>query len=288
MITISDLTPSTNRLPSRKRVGLALGGGVVRGLAHIGVLSVLEDYGVPIDCISGTSVGALIGAYYAAGVNASQLREIARSFNWWVLARPILSRHGFFTFKPMRQKMERELGKLDFTDLKIPLAVVSTDILNGVAITLEQGSVAWAVQSSCSVPGVFAPVELGGRLLCDGGASNMLPVDVLRTMGADYIIAVDIFPFALRPYLGPFRYLFAAVEMLLRHAGGGIQEADCVISPALSGKTYIRFSKCLELIELGRRATEEKIAEICRALDVPGKGLSSERRAGVPLKVDVR
>ena len=125
-----------------------------------------------------------------------------------------------------------------------------------------------AVQASCSVPFFVAPVEIDGRMYVDGGISDMIPVSILRKMGADYIIAVDIFIPKIRRSLGPIGYGLAAVETLLERAGGGIAQADCLIAPDLKGKSYLRFSKYQEMYQLGRDAAQEQLACIRRDLDM--------------------
>ncbi len=252
--------------PGNKQVGLALGGGVMRGWAHLGVLSVLEESGVPINFMSGTSAGSLIAAFYCAGNNVEQLIEYAREFGWLKIIRFTWPVRGFITFDKLTSWMVQRLGDLQFSDLEIPLTIVATDLMSGTPITIDSGRLSPAVQASCSVPGLVTPVELDGRLLCDGGISDMLPVSVLRNMGADYVIGVDIFPFTLRRYLGPLGYLLASLEILLERAGGGIDEADCLISPQLSGQTYVRLSKRQTLYDLGRKATLEKLDCIKLAL----------------------
>lgn len=246
----------SKKLP-RPSIGLALGGGGVRGFAHIGVLQVLEDAGIPIDMVSGTSVGSVIGAFYCAGVPLQMVEEIALDVNWWRLARPTLSRDGFLSFAPLEKWLEAQLGSLHFEDLSIPLAITATDMETGETVIFDSGPLAPAVRASCSVPGIVTPTRHEGRILCDGAVSDNLPCDVIVRMGADYVIGVDVFRSAYkRPlHLGPVGRGLTAVEILVRQSGGGLHQVDCLISPELSGFTYVRFGKRQELIELGRRAT---------------------------------
>jgi len=252
----------------RPRIGLALGGGVVRGLAHIGVYAVLQEQGIPIDCVSGTSVGAVIAAAIAGGVDAGRLLEYADWFAWRRIIRPVWPRQGIATFEPMANWMRREFGDLDFSNLELPCVVVASDIVKGEPILLSEGNVADAVQASCSVPGFIRPVEIDGRLLCDGGVTNMVPISALRAMDVDYAIGVDIFTPAIRRILGPVGFGMAALEILLQHSGSGLEEADCLIKPDLKGRTYMRFSQRMALYELGRQATLEKIEDIHRDLEL--------------------
>jgi NTE family protein len=243
----------------RKRVGLALGGGVARGLAHVGVISVLEESGIDIDYLAGTSAGSILAVTYSACRSAGEIYQFARKFQWWQIARPVFPSRGFVSLDKLAGWLEKRIGDLDFKDLHIPCSVVATDIESGEKVTINQGRVIPAVQASCSIPGLIAPVELEGRLLCDGGITDMLPVLALRAMGAEYVIAVDIIPFKLRRYLGPLGYLIAGTEILLERAGGGLDYADCLIVPALQGETYLRFSKRHRLFELGRAAAIDKV-----------------------------
>ena len=244
----------------RKRVGLALGGGIVRGLAHIGVLAVLEENHIPVDYVAGTSAGSIIATAFCAGWSAEEIHERALKFRWRHIARPTWPWLGLMSFDRLAVQMVREFGDVHFEDLKIPLTVVATDINTGGPVRFSQGRVAPAVQGSCSLPGLVAPLRLGEHLLCDGGMSDMVPVDVLRDMGAEVVIGVDVFEFKIRRYLGPLGYMLAALEIVLERAGGGIAQADCMITPRLAGKTYLRFSKRREMYELGRQAALEKVA----------------------------
>ena len=250
----------------RKRLGLALGGGVARGLAHVGVLNVFQEAGIPIDCVSGTSAGSIAGLAYCAGMSAEQIREYAFNFRWRRLLQPTWPSRGLVTFDRLGRWIVHEMGDLTFADLKIPLVVVATDLLAGAPVEIHEGRAALAVQASCSIPGVVTPVEWNGRLLCEGGMSDMLPVTALRHMGADYVIGVDIFSFKLRRSLGPLGYLWAGLEIALERSGGGIEQADCLIRPPLAGKTYLRFSKGQEMYEMGRQAALEKLDCIRDAL----------------------
>ncbi len=244
----------------RTRIGLALGGGVARGLVHVGVLSVLEREHIPIDCVAGASAGALTGALYCAGMELDKIIELAQRMRWWHLASPVWPVQGFVSFEKMERWLVHLLGDRDLADLPIPFAVAATNLETGWPVTLKKGRLARAVRASCSVPGIVTPVEWDGQILCDGGVSNNLPVSAARELGADYVIGVD--PFVLSPLrrgLGPFGIGFAAIEILVQHAGGGLREADCLISPKLSGTSYLRLSRGSALIALGEQAAEERL-----------------------------
>ncbi len=250
----------------RIKVGLALGGGVARGLAHIGVLSVLEKANLPIDCIAGTSMGAIIGAAYCAGLTIEDLKGIAARTGWWQVSRPLFSAGGFVTFKHLEAWMEDNIGQFDVRDLAIPFAAVASDLISGERVVLSKGRLCTAVRASCSVPGFVPPVEQDGRILVDGGITDNIPADVARLLGADYVIGVDIFMPALRPRLGPFSQGIAAVETLIRHAGRGANECDCLIVPHMEGRSYFKFSDYERLIALGEEAALQQLPAIRQSL----------------------
>jgi NTE family protein len=248
---------------TRKKIGLALGGGVVRGMAHIGVLAALEEANIPIDYIAGTSAGSLVGALFATGLKSNQIQDFASKISWWTIARPVLfSRWGYVSFNQMARWLIKELGDLQFSDLKYPFVAVATDLYTGRLVELCEGRLAPAVQASCSIPGFVTPVELNGLLLGDGSLCDTVPVDVVRKMGADYVIGVDIFPPLVRPHPSPLRMGINAIEILVHSAGGGIYDADCLVAPKLGGMSYIRLSKQKEFFARGAQATREKLDKI--------------------------
>jgi len=250
----------------RVKIGLALGGGAMRGMAHVGVLIALERAGVPIDCIAGASAGALIGACYAAGLSAGALLELAMQIGWRHLARLSIPGDGLLSFAPLERWLVDRLGDLSFGDLARPFAAVATDLAAGQAVVLQTGRVAPAVRASCTIPGLVKPIQIEGRTLYDAGVTDNLPVDAARALGAGYVIAVDVIGHRTIPPGGAYRSAVIALETLFSHAGGGRRSADCLISPPLSGETYVRFSRGRRLIALGERAAEEKLPEIWAAL----------------------
>jgi NTE family protein len=250
----------------RKKVGLALGGGSTRGLAHLGVIGVLEDAGISIDLVAGTSLGSIIGAVYCAGYSSTKAIQVAAHMGWWKIAALTWPSGGFFSLNPLERFLVRQLGNISFSDLKIPLAVVATDIDTGKEVILCEGPLAPAVRASSSIPGIIVPARLNGRRLVDGALANTVPVSVVRRMGADYVIAVDILPHSVRKFWGPFGVGFAALEILIQNAGGGLQQADCLIRPDLAGSSYWRFSRWKYLYELGRKQALEILPQIKTAL----------------------
>ena len=179
----------------RPKIGLALGGGGPRGLAHIGVLKVIEENGIPIDCVAGASMGALIGAVYAAGVETERLEEIALNMDLKqtaLMLAPTIARSGLIEGGRVREFIKSFVGDANIEELKIPFAAVATDINTGEEMVIDRGSVAEAVRASISVPGIFTPVRLGERFLVDGGLVNPVPISVVREMGAEAVMAVNV------------------------------------------------------------------------------------------------
>ncbi len=252
----------------RRRVGLALGGGVARGSAHIGVLKCLEHAGIPIDVVAGTSIGSVIGACYSAGISADQMEKTVSTFTWRHIARPVLSRQGFVSFAPMEDWLVRLIGDVQFSDLVRPFVAVASDLASGEPHVLGLGRVAPAVHASSAVPGLVVPVELDGRLLCDGGISCNLPAGPVRALGADFVIGVDLMAWQTRPTWGPPGYGFSALENMIRRSGGGLDKADCLITPDLKKHFYLSFQSYTELIAEGEAATEQALPAIRAALGI--------------------
>lgn len=253
---------------TRKCVGLALSGGVVRGFAHMGVLAVLEEAGIPIDMVSGTSVGAIVAVCLAAGWPAERMMAFGRRWSWATIMRPVWPVRGLVSFAGLEKSLRAELGDVRLENLSMPCAVTVTNLEESCTVSLQSGPAAQAVHASCSVPGFVAPVQINGCWCGEGGMADMLPAQVLHRMGAEMVIGVDIFSPGLRKRLGPLGYFIDGLETALQHSGGGVLHADCLISPRLGGQTYLRFSQRERLYALGRQAALEKLPDIRRALDL--------------------
>ncbi len=249
-----------------KKVGLALSGGVLRGPAHIGVLKVLTRAGLRIDFVAGSSAGSLIGAGYCAGIPLDELEQAALEMRWRDIARPVWPRKGLVSFEKLETFLIQFAGDLRFEELPVPLAVVATDLDTGGPMVIRTGRVAPAVHASCAVPGFVVPVEREGRVLGDGGASNNLPSGVVREMGAEIVIGVDLFQPTLRRRLGPLGIGMGAIEMLVRGSGGGLLDVDCLIVPDLAGLSYVRTSQAARTVRLGEAAAQASLDGIMRAV----------------------
>jgi len=178
-----------------KKIGLALGSGSARGLAHIGVIKVLEENHIPISMIAGTSMGSLIGALFASGLTGMEMEEIACNINLKTTSRlfmPTPSVQGFIDGNRISDFLVSLMGNRSFSSLKMPFAAVAADIERAEEVVITEGLLVKAIRASISIPGIFTPAMLKGRSLVDGGLMNPVPVDVVKNLGADYIIAVDV------------------------------------------------------------------------------------------------
>ena len=253
----------------RKKVGLVLSGGSVRGAAHLGVLEVLEREGIRPDYVAGVSAGSVVGAVYCAGLDLDEIKRLALDLHWKKLGRVTRPRLGFLNGTRLEEYLAEIIGHLRFEELEIPLATVAVDIVRGELVVLKEGPVALAVRASCALPGVFTPVERGEQMLVDGGVLNNLPVSVARDMGADYVIAVDLLPptiWGARPQ-NLFEMFYLSFYTLLRAAHSEAPEADCLIVPAIGKFTWVDLSQAKALIEKGRQAAEAKIEQIKQDLE---------------------
>ncbi len=247
-----------------KKLGLALSGGAVRGMAHLGVLEVLEREGIRPDYVAGVSAGALVGALYCAGLPVKTIQEHALELSWAKLGRLIRPRIGFFDSQRMEDYIIGLIGPRQFASLTIPFAAVAVDLMASRTVVLREGSVAEAVRASCALPGIFTPVRKDGRLLVDGGVINNLPVSVAREMGAEYVIAVDLLPppvYEKEPHnlFDVWSMAFYA-QRRLRHLEG--EKAECLITPDIGHFSLVDFSSAPALMERGREAAEARIEQI--------------------------
>lgn len=261
-------------------IGLALGGGFARGIVHIGVLKALEAENIPVSCVAGTSVGALIGAAYCSGVSTDELEEIALRVRFKDLARWTLSRYGFATNLRMINFLNRILKVKTFEELRIPLAVTATDFASGEGVVFTKGSLIDPVRASCAYPGVFLPVTVNGRLLVDGMLAHSLPTQPVRDMAADRVIAVSLrsrWSESQAP-----KHIFDVIGQCFSIAqdmscATSKKCADLVIEPDVTGFRYDDFERSTELVALGEAATHAVIPEIRKWLEVEKQPLPAPR-----------
>lgn len=274
---------SSPRTPS---IGLALGGGFARGIAHIGVLKVLEEENIPVRVVTGTSVGALIGAAYCSGLSIGELEDLAHKVRFTSFARWTLSRYGFASNDRMVSFLTRTLKAKTFEELKIPLGVTATDFNNGEGVVFHSGSIIDPVRASCAYPGMFLPVEIRGRYLVDGMLSHPVPTRPLHEMGADRVLAVHLK--GTWSNGGPPRHLFDVIGQSFAIAQDAMaclwrEAADLVIEPNVAGFGYDDFQRADALIRVGEAAMRNALPEVRKWLEVPAEATypAIERR-GAP------
>jgi len=261
-LTVSSVPPKPGKTAA---LGVALGGGFARGIAHIGVLKVLEAENIPIRYIAGTSVGALIGAAYCGGVSASELEEVATRVRFKDFARWTLSRFGIADNQRMIGFLNSILKVKTFEELRIPLAVTATDFSSGEGVVFQSGPLVDPVRASCAYPGMFLPVKIDGRLLVDGMLAHSVPTLPLRKMGAERVLAVHLKANWTREN-GPRHLLdvigqcFAIAQEMNRSTWQ--QAADLVIEPDVEGYKYDAFERAAELVKAGEVATRAALPAI--------------------------
>lgn len=264
---------------NRKKIGLALSGGAARGLAHIGVLEVLQREGIPIDMIAGTSAGAFAGAVYAWNQDITWMKKEVLAVNWMKIA-PLLDitlfKSGLIKGTKIKSLLTAYVGgNIKFSDLKIPFACVATDIETGEEVVINSGSVPEALRASISVPGIFTVVKHEGRYLVDGGLTTPVPVEVVKEMGADFIIAVNVTPDVSdriqkkRKEPSIFHVIMQSIYITTcAMAQYNLEDADIVIEPDLTNIGAGDFQKAKELIRQGEQAAQNTIPEIKRELNI--------------------
>ncbi|AGA70129.1 putative esterase of the alpha-beta hydrolase superfamily [Desulfitobacterium dichloroeliminans LMG P-21439] len=246
--------------------GLVLGSGGARGLAHLGFLQVLEEEKIEVDCIVGCSIGAVFGALWAAGVDLYRLERLItyQGFSKRLIDLSV-SRDGFVKGEKFLEAMRLLTKDLTFAELRIPLAIVATDIETGNRVVFREGSVAHAVRASVSIPGVFKPYSYQGHLLVDGAVKNRLPIMVAKELGADRILAVDV-------KKGLSAKLNTAMDVMMQSLGILEEEvfqtqkdkADVLIQPEVGHIGILQFDQAEEAIALGRTAANSKLSDIVR------------------------
>ena len=260
--------PDADGGPRRPRVGLALSGGFARGIAHIGVLKVLQEQHIPIDCISGTSVGALIGAAYAAGTSLEEMERQGALTIFTDFGRWKFSRLGLASNQKLDEFLARFTKCTTFEELKIPLAVAATELGAGKTRYFTSGDLRLAIRASCAYPGLFVPLEIEGSLLVDGFVTDPLPVEGARLLGADVVIGVYLstvsdqtIPTNVIDVLGrTFTIVQQASEQHWRRL------ANVVIEPNVATFAWDGFSKTPEMIAAGETATRAALPAIRRAI----------------------
>ncbi|MGI5883780.1 MAG: patatin-like phospholipase family protein [Candidatus Spyradocola sp.] len=260
------------------RLGVALGGGAFRGLAHIGVLQALEAHGLAPCAIAGTSMGALVGGVYACGMNLRLMERFCASIDEKDLVDVALPTEGILAGNRIELLLRTLTGNRTFDQAKIPFAAVATDLELGKRAVLSEGLLYQAIRASISIPGIFKPYRLNGRTYVDGGVVDRVPVTTARAMGADFVLAVDV-GYRGEPASceGIAKVILHSLEIMewqvMQHT---ISTADFTLVPALSHINPASIAQAEECIRIGREEAERRMPELLAALEQKREALSEE------------
>lgn len=264
----------------RPKIGLALGSGGSRGLAHLGVIKVLEENNIPIDYIAGTSIGAMAGGFYVSGLSIKRIEEIALETDWhrmFSLIDPHF-KQGLVGGGKVETFIEKHLDGKKFEDCKIPFVAVATDLKTGEVVVINKGKMAQAIRASISIPLVFKPIDIGGRMLVDGGLSDPVPVDIVRKMGADIVIAVNLDKHYQDEKWKPGWYGIANSSLnILRHhlAHSNVASADVVIDIDVGKNYWYQFVNGQDKILTGEKAAKEILPRLQKIINQKSKNKES-------------
>jgi NTE family protein len=265
----------------RLKVGLALGGGFARGIAHIGVLRTLERHEIPIDFIAGTSVGALIAATYASGTSLDEMTRQGAATRFSDFGRWTLSRMGMASNDRLEDFLRKFTPARYFNEMKIPLSIVATDVISGESVHFTDGEIGPALRASCAYPGLFLPVEYRGRVLVDGFLTEAVPAGAVREMGAELVISVHLEPGLIhakpRNTIEVISRSFSIIQT------SAIQPwraaTNVLIEPDVHHILWDEFAKTPELVSAGEAATRAAMPKIRAAFDGGSAKLSRTREA---------
>lgn len=254
------------------RIGLALGGGFARGIAHVGILRVLEREKIPLHCITGVSAGAVVAAAYASGTSTQEIGAVGSAMSFSDVARWSISKLGFAGSERMVAFLRRLLKQARFEDMRIPLGVVATDLRSGNPVAFrDHGEVAPAIRASCSYPGLYRPFEIDGRTYVDGAISLEVPAHLARAMGATHVIAACIpnqdETFEPQNMLQVVSRCFQI--MMSNNEEGWRRQSDVVLMPDVGAIPWDGFVNARRMIEAGERAAEQALPQIREWLGKP-------------------
>ena len=250
--------------PKPPKVGLALGGGAARGFAHIGVIQVLEENGIKVDLVAGTSAGSLVASMYAAGKNGKELAQMAESMDEGAITDWAFPTRGLIRGEALARFVREKTGNRLIEQMPLPLGIVATDLSDGSPILFRTGDTGAAVRASSSVPAVFQPVKIGQREYVDGGLVAPVPVRYAKQMGAELVIAVDISePPEPKPPGDAMRMLLQTFSIMGRSINNfELREADVIIRPKLEGVGSADFSARKRSIQAGREAAQAALPQL--------------------------
>lgn len=264
------------------RIGLALGGGFARGIAHIGVLRTLEKNHITIDAIAGVSAGAIVAAAWASGSSADDIEKVALSMRFRDVARWTLNLRGLAGNDRMITFLARLLKANQFEQMRTPLAIVATDLVHGKPVTFHgKGDVVLPIRASCAYPGLFQPLRYQGRLLVDGFVTMEVPAEPLLQMGIDHVISVAI---PNNDGVEDYGNMFSVVSrcfqvMSSRTEASWRRYSDVVIAPPVANMTWDSFVSAKKLVELGERAALAALPAIRKWLPAADPAIESKTKS---------
>lgn len=261
--------PGPKPAPKPPRIGLALGGGAARGFAHIGVIQVLEENGIKVDLVAGTSAGSLVAALYASGKNGKEMATLAEGMDEGAITDWAFPGRGLIRGEALARFVREKTGSKTIEQMALPLGIVATDLGDGAPILFRTGDTGTAVRASSAVPAVFQPVKIGNREYVDGGLVAPVPVRYAKQMGADLVIAVDISsPPDDKPLGDAFRMLMQTFAIMGRSINNfELREADLVLRPRLDGIGSSDFTARRRSIQAGREAAQAMLAQIRQRIE---------------------
>jgi NTE family protein len=253
----------------RPKVGLALGGGFARGIAHIGVLRVLEQHQIPVDFIAGTSVGALIAAAYASGTSLDEMTRQGITTRFSDFGRWTLSRMGMASNERLEDLLRRLTSARFFSEMKIPLGIVATDVISGESVHFTEGEIGPALRASCAYPGLFLPVEHRGRILVDGFLTEAVPAQAVEKMGAELVISVHLEPGLIQAKpRNTIEVISRSFSIIQTSALQPWRAAtDVLIEPDVHHILWDEFVKTPELVFAGESAARAAMPKIQAAME---------------------
>ena len=246
--------------PAVPRIGLALGGGFARGIAHAGVLRIFEQHDIPLHCITGVSAGAIVAAAYASGAGADEIARVGCQMRFRDVAKWSICRMGVMGSERMKRFLEGLLKHHRFEEMRIPLGVVATDLCTGKPVSFrDEGDVFLPIRASCAYPGLFQPVRDGERLLVDGAMSMEIPAVVARELGATHVISVALpAPPCRRPPKDVFQVIRRCFQIMQGRSEDGWRSAsDLIIAPDLKSIEWNGFASGPEMVKAGEAAALE-------------------------------
>lgn len=286
---------SNHQTEHKPKIALVLGSGGARGYAHIGVLKVLEAKGIHPDFIVGTSAGSIVGALYASGKTASQLQDIALNLKTSDVRDFTLNLQGFFDGQKIENYINKIVADKPIEQMNIPLYIVATELQTGKETVFHEGNTGKAVRASTSIPSMFVPTEIGGREYVDGGLVSPLPVQIARSLGADFVIAVDILA---KPENTDTRHMWGLFNqninvMQNRLAAYEAQQADVLIQPDIRDKQHVFSTKSrAESIAAGQISALQQLPNIQNLLALyknhPMKSLSDQKSVTKVMQKDIQ